>query len=753
MVLDLLTKHNKSISGISKERLYEELLQYKNRLNHLNQELAFVKSDNNKKAIELNKKDKLLEELYSEAEGNPLSSGPSKVKDMHLIVSMKAQFKETKKELKEKTYEIEQLKRHIKYTRFQEMSAEISTLTEEMSKLKSFYSVSLQQNQANESKLKEYNLLKKNVIQQADIISQQQELIKKSELELKDRDLELRNLRQMVFEFESNQKRIKREMSNLKEINNRLLKGRDDNSIIHNLKADYEKKMNQLKKEIGFQVSRQSEKEKEIAREKERNKELMDKLSQNRVQPNFESIKDIKSISDNKESNQEIIITLLKTKLNEQIRDSNKFKAYILQLEDKLISLGETITGLSMRDNQLLATHNSKEYSNDIKASQTQTAQFKDNNQSSNTFGNRKMDLNDNQALKSFKEINYDELTYIFIKNFEAFGLIASSAQDTILKSTNGIKDASVMEKIISENIVKHLKLVDKEDIKKVSMLITHFLDQRGWTCEGLIDSLSQLFENVKAYTEVEKVNLNKKLKKHLKPLFQVFMKMINKEDEDGKITFHRLREILNESGLVLKDKYTEYLIYFMKSSIKSQNKLYYLDVTRLEDLILKTLDDSQLNSSIEKNEDQMLEEELETRIKKILLEVNDYLTKLSKPGKNLSIIDVFKSDSFRPQSEEGVELDVCIDLNSFIEFLRNTVKCSPETNDEYCIFKKYNLDEEYEVISLERIDFDIRRISAERLLIKKNSNKVLLNVIQENDVDEERYDSGKKRQGKLIYE
>lgn len=250
---DVLTKTNKSITGISKERLYEELLQYKNTLNNLRKELALVKSDNVKKSIEVSKKDKIIEEIVNEVELNPLLVGkPHKAKDAFLISSLKTQFKQLKNELEIKTEEYENLKKHIKNTKFKELTFEINTLNTELNKLKNFYALSLQKNQANEAMSKDYSQLKEENSMQRELLERQSQVLRGLEDDIRGRDDEISKLKEELLSKSSAGKRLEKQLKNQKEINTKIVRNKDDNLIINNIKMAYEKQLANLNKEVNF---------------------------------------------------------------------------------------------------------------------------------------------------------------------------------------------------------------------------------------------------------------------------------------------------------------------------------------------------------------------------------------------------------------------------------------------------------------------------------------------------------------------
>ena len=67
-----------------------------------------------------------------------------------MIIGLKKQFKDVQRDLKNKTTELENIKKTMKNTKINELNSEVITYQDELQKLKSFYEISLQQNAINE---------------------------------------------------------------------------------------------------------------------------------------------------------------------------------------------------------------------------------------------------------------------------------------------------------------------------------------------------------------------------------------------------------------------------------------------------------------------------------------------------------------------------------------------------------------------------------------------------------------------------
>ena len=131
-----------------KESLYEENMQLKNYINTIKEDFAFSKCDNRKLELELDKKEKIIEDIVDS--GNLQGDKINKAKETHLIIGLKKQFKDVQTQLKNKTVELDNIKKTLKVTKLNELNIEVNTYTDELQKLKSFYEIALQQNAINE---------------------------------------------------------------------------------------------------------------------------------------------------------------------------------------------------------------------------------------------------------------------------------------------------------------------------------------------------------------------------------------------------------------------------------------------------------------------------------------------------------------------------------------------------------------------------------------------------------------------------
>jgi hypothetical protein len=184
---NLNTSRNKPANNynIDKEKLYEECINLKNSMNSLHKELHFYKAEVHKREMELRRQNKAVEDMLGEQQGNYLGINPSdlqnkiisKVKENSLISNLKKKYTEVKNELKEKTLQLEEIKKTMKSTKINEIILENQTLLEELSSMRGKVEFLQGQNLMFERLQKEYIILQDNVCRQDNIILQLQEEI------------------------------------------------------------------------------------------------------------------------------------------------------------------------------------------------------------------------------------------------------------------------------------------------------------------------------------------------------------------------------------------------------------------------------------------------------------------------------------------------------------------------------------------------------------------------------------------------
>jgi hypothetical protein len=151
-----------------KERLYEENLNLKQMYNYINEE-----------NLKMRTKIQLLEK---NAESRSQEVNSSSNKSYSLVDSLKNAIKDLRSEARAKDKEIEDMKRYIRYTKMQELEAEVLQLQSECTRLKLIIDDIIKQRELLPDGLEAYNNLKnelksvKNQLKQKDLREEQQSL-------------------------------------------------------------------------------------------------------------------------------------------------------------------------------------------------------------------------------------------------------------------------------------------------------------------------------------------------------------------------------------------------------------------------------------------------------------------------------------------------------------------------------------------------------------------------------------------------
>jgi hypothetical protein len=397
-----------------KEKLYEENLSLKNEINKLTKALNYTKKENYNLELDLNKKDKMLEELAIDTQ-NSMINQIEKVNDLygqnklltratetHLIVNLKKQFKELKKEFNKKKEEHDELKKTLKNTKINEITNENRILIEEIGKLKTLYEFSLQQNSNNERYLKDFLQLKDNFSKQEYIIITLQENLKKMQEEILYKDEELTKVNKSLNDKLNQVTKLKKDLKFQYQINERLIMSTGNIKLSNeyiSMKTEMDKKLSEYKKDNLYY--------KELADKRERKiKELESMIRREKLNMNNVSGQAVIKEEENPEEKTNHTILLLKSKLQETIKERD----YLKNLNEEL---------------------NSRISQQDLNDGYNNLAHSSNNNYAINT--------NFDNQIEYLSEFYLNELIYILIKNFEANKIDGNIIEERVLKDANSM--------------------------------------------------------------------------------------------------------------------------------------------------------------------------------------------------------------------------------------------------------------------------------------------------------------------------
>lgn len=330
--------------NLDKERLYEDTIHLKNTINELKKDISNLKSENHKFSLELNKKDKIIEEILIDSQNNMFNNNPlneskvlTKAKETHLFIQTKKQFKELKNEYKAKCLELESVKKNLKLTKINEIAIELKVYMDELARIKSLYLVTSKQNEVNERKLKDFDELHHNYTKQQYVILTMQDKINKYENDFKAKNEEINSLKNLNLEKTNKVKKLKAEIKILDEINQKISKDKKIMNDFNAIKTKLDKQLAESNKEILYYKELSDKKDRRLRDLESTFKTFNDKKNNNNNGNvcNF-NVESIRNIQDNPEDKTDKTLLYLRSKLKEANNNYEKLQKKTKILEDKL---------------------------------------------------------------------------------------------------------------------------------------------------------------------------------------------------------------------------------------------------------------------------------------------------------------------------------------------------------------------------------------------------------------------------------
>ena len=546
-----------------------------------------------------------------------------------LIQKIKQQIRNYNEKIIEEYEKIKKFKNSIIYTKLHEINSENELLEEHIKKIYSLLSNSLTIKESNDKKLKEIFNFEYNINIQRTLM---EELNYKRE-KLKEEEENLQNnIKNIGINIDFIKRQVldnTKELDNLRQKNKNLLNDKLINSKLiinkeeennYSVKNFYITKISKLKKDIHFYKSKDIHDESIKSRLKEQKNKLMETLKQvkkvylpssilslkennleiNQEESKKEPEKNIEIIPEKKELDNENIEKLKEKYLKE--------KTYERKLEEKYRQIQEKFTEVFK-----LYQEQNKIQENNSEENTAEANNITDNNQNeiefgidkNNPFYTEKEDNNPEIDLK-FNSTQYNQFTYILFKNFESKGIVSDESYNKIInpfvsfaneKKLKLVTYPSSEFDLIIEGFTKIILGVLNSDNKYNHSLTNIFLSalliNSGCDIQKMIEYFAILF----SYTRDYKTDEDKYLEK-LKTMFNKEIKEVisaiknyleNNKNEDADETYFpliKLKELIEENKINLKDKYVEFLFYYLKKFDDKDAKLDYLKCSKLNDII-----------------------------------------------------------------------------------------------------------------------------------------------------------------------
>ena len=715
---NILSKSMYSNSCLEAEKLYQETYQIKKVIKNLQYQLYKVTKENRKKERQLSAKENEINkiiiknnELNNEDEEDKNNyynfiSNNSNINEIKLnkqnsavnilISKIKREIKAIQNETQKENDKLDDMKKSLFMTKSKELSIESNLYREHIKKIKVLIENSIEIKEQNDNKMEEFESLKENLDRQNLIIdnltrenifleNQQDSL--NAKLEILQNDLKAKIEQAKKNDNELNILSIKNKNLSKDKLIQKQFNSLNEEIFPLSLKSLYSGKVSTLKKNINFYKKQIKYSEEMLNKLKDQKKKLIDSnpnLQQKiKIDPNFMgrtpvSVKSHKrpqssiSISkENKLDEKDLILKLRKDykKIREEeLKLEKKANIYYNKLKEINISL------LEEKDKK--SEMEEKKSENQLEFGIDETNPYYTDNEENIPESNIK-----------FTSQQFNQFTYILFKNFEAKFITSNEATNKIINPFLSMIKKNNYEKIsypstefdeIIEHLTKIILKVLNSDNEYNHTLTKIFIGALLYNSDcdinKLVEYFTILFSYTKDYSIDEKKYIEKlktKYKNETKKLVECITSYIlNDLTSSQYFSLFKMKDLLDNNQINLKDKYIEFLFYFLKKFDDSEAKLEDLKYSLFNEIV--PLGDTSMHSKafVNKNEE---EENDNIDLDKIENLLNNEKNEMNN-NENINI-------------EENKEFD--FDLDKYKENDINIRTNKTEPNKEENIFEK----------------------------------------------------------------
>ena len=722
---NILSRSMYSNSCLEAEKLYQETYQIKKVIKQLQKQLYKVSQENHKKDRQLNAKEKQINKIiinnielnneddeeknnYFNFLSNSTNFNEFKLNRSNsavniLISKIKREIKNILNETKKENDKLNDIKKSLFLTKTKELGMEASFYKEQINKIKLLIENSLQIKEQNDNKMNEFDSLKENIERQNIIIDNltRENIFLENKQENLNNNLEMlqNELKVKIEQAKKNDDELNILSQKNKNLSKDKLIQKNFNSIKEDdfpisLKSLYTGKVSSLKKNINFYKKQIKYSEELLNKLHDQKKKLLDSNKKIKLDSNFfnksttSTIKSNRrpqsSISpfnvENKKENQDIILQLKK--------DYKKSREEELILEKKA-----NIYYTKLKEINMTFIEKEKKEDNEEKKSQNQLEFGIDETNPYYTDNEENIP----ESNIKFTSQQFNQFTYILFKNFEAKYITSKEAKNKIIEPFLEIIKKNNLEKTSYpstefDEIVEHLSKIIMQTLNTdneynhtlTKIFIGALLYNSDCDINKLIEYFSILFSYTKDYSLDEKKFIEKlktKYKNETKKLVECITSYIlNDLTTSQYFSLFKMKDLLDNNQINLKDKYIEFLFYFLKKFDDPEAKLEDLKYSLFNEIV--PLGDTTVHSKafVNKNEE---EENDNIDLDKIEHLVNKEKNEIN----NDDNINIEENKEFDFDSDKYKENDIMIKANK------------TEPNREENLFEKniMNLKEEKE--------------------------------------------------------
>ncbi len=661
----------------------QENINLKTQLNKMQTEKMNTKREITNLENELLQREKIIENMINESQIN--SNTFAKASEMNLVINVKRQYKDLKKEYEKNIQLLEQTKKDIKNIRINDLLSENKNLSNQIEKFKNLYYQSEEQKQNIQKNVQDVQPMKEALSKQDNMLISFQENCQKMEIEILNLNDEIDKLQIQKGKKEDTYNKLKKKLKIQKQLNEKLIMIRDNiqnTEVFCIMKNEYELKIQNLRKDLAYYRDSNTKNEKlvkEAAKFKQTIKNEEQKQSENIISTNATTrkiqasnpspVSEAENFTED-EANQRIL--LLQSLYNEEKNEIEKLKLTIEELNQKL--------------------ENSKVIEPKIILTKSYSA---------------------NNIKKPIDAIDYDyfsdgdlkEFIYILVKNLEANKIDMSILESRVLNNEilELLKDKNNYKEFITQvgnNLIEILKAKNEKDQIDIhsfikTYLYNNYIALEKQNPEEFKAKLLSLFTNINFYSLEQRQELNRVISLKFTKNKNQLIELLNyfDEKENGYISFSMMNKIIEQLKIKLKPDVKEYIFYVLKcfpdegnflKDLKYENLLKILEDTPIDpnDIPDEVEGEEEKENNKQENEDEAIEitnEEYLSKVRDIITRICEVLKKSKKKIDDYFLKIVSKSiNDYR-----------AIRLVKLVDVLKEDFNIELSNIEIFCLFTK----------------------------------------------------------------
>ena len=699
----------------------QENINLKTQLTKLQTEKINTKREITNLENELLQKEKIIENMINESQMN--SNAFARTSEMGIVINVKRQYKELKKEYEKNIQQLEQNKRDIKNIKINDLLIDNKNLYNQIAKFKDLYYQSEEQKKNIQKNVQNVEPMKEALSKQDNMLITFQENCARMELEMLNLNDHIDRLQIQKEKKEDKYNKLKKKLKYQKQLNEKLKMIRDNIQITEVfciMKNEYELKIQNLRKDLAYYRDSNSRNEKlvkEAAKFKQKNNEEQNSTSTNNTTRKIQSSNPQPAPESGNITEEEINkkILLLQNLYMEEKNEVKKLKATVDELNQKLQNTKNVEPKIIM----------TKSYSaNNIKK------------------------LENMVDYDYLSDSDLKEFIYILVKNLEANKIDMSILESRVLndETLELLKDKNNCKDFITEvgnNLIEILKAKNKKDQMEIHSFIKTFLYNNYIALETQVPEefkakLLSLFTNINFYSLEQRQELNRMIALNIYKNKDKFIELLNYFDdkENGFISFSIINKIIEQLKIKFKPDVKEYFFYVLKCFPEEGHFLKDLKY----DNILKILEDTPIDPNEVENDEFEGEEEKPNNKKEneddpIEITNEEYLSKvrdiISRICETLRKKKKKSDDYFLKIVSKSINDYRAIRLVKLVDVLKEDFGIELSNIEIFCLFTKVkpNLATSKDVDDIEEIiDYDKLKEEIENQLknppVKKQKEK-----------------------------